>query len=96
VPSLDERPWIPSIVGAGSLVSAQTSFGTFAVLPDHVVLGAQVGSMLMDIANNGWTVTAADRMQAPLSTTTTIDLVQARERFALHADALQQVDKILE
>jgi hypothetical protein len=35
-------------------------------------------------------------VQAPLSTTTTVDLVQVRERFSLQQNALAQVDRILE
>lgn len=96
LPGLDERPWLPTIVGAASLVSPQHSFGTFAVLPDHAALGAQAASLLMDIAADGWTLDAATSVQLPLSTTTTMDLVQVKERFALQQDALQQVDRILE
>jgi hypothetical protein len=96
LPGLDERPWLPTIVGAASLVSAQHSFGTFAVLPDHVGLGSQAATMLMDIAADDWKIDQETRVQLPLSTTTTIDLVQAKERFALQQDALQQVDRILE
>jgi hypothetical protein len=96
VVGLDERPWMPTIVGAASLVSARSNLGTFAVLPDHVALGAQAASMLLDVAESGWQVTEDDRIQLPLSTTTTIDLVQTRERFKLQPDALQRVDRILE
>ena len=39
---VNEQPWIPTIVGAGSLVSAHGSFGDIAILPDlNVGLGAQ-------------------------------------------------------
>lgn len=96
IPGLDERPWLPTIVGAASLVSAKSSFGTFAVLPDHVALGSQAGSLLLDIAGEGWKVDDNSAIQLPLSTTTTIDLNQAKERFTLQRDALQQVDRILE
>jgi hypothetical protein len=96
VVGLDERPWLPTIVGAASLVSARSNLGTFAVLPDHVALGAQAASMLLDLAENDWQMTEEDSIQLPLSTTTTIDLVQTRERFALQKDALQRVDRILE
>jgi hypothetical protein len=96
LPGLDERPWLPTIVGAASLVSPQHSFGTFAVLPDHLALGAQAAGLLLDIAAEGWRLDAGTSVQLPLSTTTTIDLVQVRERFALQEDALQQVDRILE
>jgi hypothetical protein len=96
LPGLDERPWIPTIVGAGSLVSPQRSFGTFAVLPDHVALGAQAASLLLDLADNQWKVEPSRGIQLPLSTTTTIDLLQVKERFVMRNDALQQVDRILE
>jgi hypothetical protein len=96
IPGLDERPWLPSIVGAASLVSARSNLGTFAVLPDHAALGAQAASMLLDIADNHWRVDGGPTIQQPLSTTTTIDLVQTRERFALQRGALSLVDRILE
>lgn len=96
LPGLDERPWKPTIVGAASLVSATHSFGTFAVLPDHLALGSQAANLLLDIAADGWTVQANAVVQLPLSTTTTMDLVQVRERFALRSNALEQVDRILE
>lgn len=95
LPALNERPWSPTIVGAASLVSAAQNFGTFAVLPDHTALGVQAASLMFDIADNGWSVERGDP-QLPLSTTVTVDLVQARERFVLRADALKQVDRILE
>jgi len=96
IPGLDERPWLPSIVGAASLVSARSNLGTFAVLPDHVALGSQAASMLLDIADDDWHVESGRHVELPLSTTTTIDLVQTHERFTLKKDALQQVDRILQ
>jgi ABC-type uncharacterized transport system substrate-binding protein len=96
LPGLDERPWLPTIVGAASLVSAGSNFGTFAVLPDHTALGAQAASMLLDIAEDDWQVDEGARIQLPLSTTTTIDLVQTRERFKIQPNALKQVDRISE
>lgn len=96
LPGLDERPWVPTIVGAGSLVSPTQSFGTFAVLPDHVALGSQAASMLLDMADGGWKLAQGSPVQLPLSTTTTIDLNQIKERFVMQTDALQQVDRILE
>jgi len=96
VPGINERPWLPTIVGAASLVSPQESFGTFAVLPDHTALGVQAAGLLFDLADNDWQVPSDAQVQLPLSTTTSVDIVQARERFALRADALSQVDRILE
>jgi hypothetical protein len=96
IPGLNERPWSPAIVGAASLVSPGQSFGTFAVLPDHTALGSQAANLLYDIADNGWSLPEGTEIQPPLSTTTSVDLVQAKERFELRADALQKVDRVLE
>ncbi len=93
---LNEPRWVPTIVGAASLVSPSQSFGTFAVLPDHTALGAQAANLLLDIADNDWVLPNSGATQLPLSTTTTVDLTQARERFALRPSALAQVDKVLE
>jgi hypothetical protein len=93
---LNEPRWVPTIVGAASLVSPTQSFGTFAVLPDHTALGAQAANLLLDIAENDWVLPNSGATQLPLSTTTTVDLTQARQRFALRPSALAQVDKVLE
>lgn len=95
LPGLDERPWVPAIVGAGSLVSAGRSFGTFAVLPDHVALGSQAAGMLLDIADSDWQLDSSF-VQLPLSTTTIMDLSQVKERFTMRDDALEQVDRIVD
>jgi hypothetical protein len=96
LPGLNERPWSPTIVGAASLVSPLQSFGTFAVLPDHAALGAQAASLVFDIADNGWALPPDQQTQLPVSTTTTLDLAQVRERFSLRNDALRQVDRVLD
>jgi hypothetical protein len=93
---LNEPPWVPTIVGAASLVSPNQSFGTFAVLPDHTALGSQAANLMLDIADNDWQLPGSSATQLPLSTTTTVDLSQAKERFALRPSALAQVDKVLE
>jgi hypothetical protein len=94
VPGLAERPFIPTIVGARSLVSAEGSFGTFAVLPDHTAFGAQAAEILFQTAENGWAL-ADTHIQLPVSTTTIMDLAQAQGQLTLRADALSQVDVIL-
>ena len=96
LPGLNERPYKPAIVGAASLVSTIQSFGTFAVLPDHTALGVQTANRVFDLADAEFRLEPGDDVDLPLSTTTTVDLVQARERFALRQDALEQVDHILE
>jgi hypothetical protein len=96
LPGLNERRWVPAIVGVASLVSPAQSFGTFAVLPDHTALGVQAANLVFDIAANGWALPTGARVEPPLSTTTSVDLTQVRERFELRTDALTQVDRILE
>lgn len=95
LPGLNERPWRPAIVGAESLVAAELSFGTFAVLPDHTELGMQAANVIFDIADEGWVLPDTYRTQEPLSTKTTLDLVQVKERFHLLPDALAHVDRVL-
>jgi putative ABC transport system substrate-binding protein len=94
-PGVSERPFIPTIVGAAPLVSPVQSFGTFAMLPDHTALGVQAASLLFDLADADWILESTARAQLPLSTTTSIDLVQAREHFVLREGALTQVDRIV-
>ncbi|MBN1609587.1 MAG: twin-arginine translocation signal domain-containing protein [Polyangiaceae bacterium] len=96
LPGLNEKPWRPTIVGAASLVSASQSFGTFAVLPDHRELGTQTANLLFEIADRGWALPPDPTTQLPLSTITTVDVVQARERFLLRRDALAKVDRTIE
>jgi hypothetical protein len=96
LPGLNERPWRPVIVGAASLVSASKHFGTFAVLPDHTALGVQAANLIFEIKDRGWKLPSTEDTQLPLSTTTTVDLFQAKERFALRDDAFAQVDRIIE
>lgn len=95
LPGLNERPWRPTIVGAESLVEAQLSFGTFAVLPDHTELGMQAANVMFDIADQGWKLPEGYPTQEPLSTKTTLDLAQAKERFHLLPDAQLLVDQVL-
>jgi hypothetical protein len=96
LPGLNERPWVPAIVGAPPLVSPGSGFGTFAVLPDHTALGAQTANIILDLADNRWELPDDADVQLPLSTTATIDLVQVRDRFVLRPDALLKVDRVLQ
>ncbi len=96
LPGLNERPWRPTIVGAASLVSAGQSLGTFAVLPDHTALGIQTANVIFDIADKGFLLAAGGATELPVSTTTTIDLAQVRERFVLREGAMAQVDRVVE
>lgn len=92
---LNERPFRPTIVGAASLISSAHAFGTFALLPDHVALGAQTASLVFDMEAESWAIDAERLPDLPLSTTTIIDYAMASERFQLRKDALEQVDVIV-
>src|SRR5690606_11630297 len=94
LPGIDERPWVPTLVGAASLVSSARSFGTFAVLPDHTALGVQAANLVYEIASAGFRLPEDGEVELPLSTTTIVDLSQARERFRLKPGALGQVDHV--
>ncbi|MFT3923914.1 MAG: hypothetical protein QM778_15380 [Myxococcales bacterium] len=91
---LNQRPWIPTIVGVSSLMSADGPFGDVAFLPDHVALGTQAADILFDAMDNGWQLTSHD-LQLPVSTTTVMDLPRVREHYQLRKGALSQVDVIL-
>jgi hypothetical protein len=65
-------------------------------LPDHTALGSQAANMVLDIADNDWKLAQGSILQLPLSTQTTVDLRQVKERFSMQSDALQQIDRILE
>jgi putative ABC transport system substrate-binding protein len=94
LPELNAPPWRPTIVGVASLVSATTSLGTLAVLPDHAALGIQAANLVYDIADDDWNIRDGSA-QLPLSTNTAVDLRQASERFELKVGALAQVDKVV-
>jgi hypothetical protein len=95
LPGFNERPFRPTLVGASSLVSAAQSFGTLALVPDHTALGAQAAELLFEVADNDWTLPRGSLPELPLSTTATLDVAQANERFALRSDALSYVDHII-
>jgi hypothetical protein len=91
---VNERPWIPTIVGVESLMTANGPLGDFAFLPDHVALGTQTASILFDAMDRGWQLANHD-LQLPVSTTTVMDLQRVREHYTLREGALAQVDVIL-
>ena len=96
LPGLTQSPRIPALVGAASLVSAKSSFGTFAVLPDHTALGVQAASLIYDVLDENAAIEADAHAVLPLSVVTILDLGQARDRLQLRADAVKLVDRILE
>jgi ABC-type uncharacterized transport system substrate-binding protein len=95
LPGFNERPFRPTLVGASSLVSATQSFGTLALVPDHTALGTQTAELLFEVSDGGWSLPRGSWPELPVSTTATLDLAQANERFALRSDALSHIDHIV-
>jgi hypothetical protein len=85
---------VPVIVGAAPLVSPQSPFGTFAVLPDHEALGVQAANLILDLAEEGWNA-GEHPVELPLATTSMLDVARAREQFGLRDGALKQVDMVV-
>ncbi|MBF0227760.1 MAG: hypothetical protein HQK76_20115 [Desulfobacterales bacterium] len=85
----------PIIVGIEVLVKPQLKFATFAVVPDHVELGAQAGRLVIDIMDNEW---RTDKMGIvlPYSVQKILNYQQSKEIFKLKENFKYKVDKILE
>jgi hypothetical protein len=93
-PQLDALA-VPVIVGAAPLVNQQSSFGTFAVLPEHPDLGVQGANLILDLADAGWNADAHP-IELPVSTINVLDVAQAREKFGLRDGAVDRVDRRVE
>jgi hypothetical protein len=86
---------LPVVVGSASLVSAEASFGTFAVAPDLDALGVQAAELLYEIAEDDWS--AEDHpMELPISTVTVVNMRQVRKVFGLRKGAMERIDKAIE
>lgn len=85
----------PVIVGVETLVNPKLSFGTFAVIPDHLELGRQLAEKILEISNSNFDV-GNGTVNQPLSVIKTINLRQARKFLNLGTDGLGSVDKVLE
>jgi ABC-type uncharacterized transport system substrate-binding protein len=85
---------IPVVVGVPNLVDPSEAFGTLAVVPDDEALGLQAANLILDMAENGWNV-SAHPIELPLSVKTVVDIKQVRERFGLRQGALQRIDQAL-
>ncbi len=95
VPGMNENPWLPVIVGAAPLVAPGANFGTFALVPDHPSLGAQLANMIFNLSDEDWILSETVAVEVPVSTVSTMDYGQATERLALRPDAVQKIDRVL-
>ncbi len=95
--------WIPFqrksktavIVGVSALVNPDLNFGTFAVLPDNISLGAQAAEFILEIMDNDWDVDAGFT-QPPISVYQAINYRQSKELFNVEKSSLGEIDQILE
>lgn len=102
-PEIIKEVWIPLInkhrkpvmVGVETLVNPKLSFGTFAVLPDHVELGRQLAEKILEISDSGFKLEAG-AVDQPLSVIKTVNMRQARTFLDVGTARLGSVDKILE
>jgi len=84
----------PIIAGADVLVEPKLKFGTFAVIPDHLRLGAQAADIVFDVMENAWQV-GDQEIEPPRSVYKTINFKQAKRLLKVDEDDLTNIDKIL-
>lgn len=85
----------PIIAGVEVLVQPRFRFGTFAVIPDSMELGAQAADMIYSIRDNNWKVND-NEIRQPRSVYKIINMEQARRLFRIDKEKLNNVDKVLE
>ncbi len=85
----------PIIAGVEVLVQPRFRFGTFAVIPDPMELGAQAADMIYNIRKNNWKVND-NEIKQPRSVYKIINMEQAQRLFRIDREQLNNVDKVLE
>jgi hypothetical protein len=102
-PSFLTMVWIPQvkkyrkpvIVGIEALANPDLDFGTLAVLPDHVALGVQAASLLLDARKNKWKVRSG-AVEPSLSVYKILNFRQARTWYNVPKDRCKEIDKFLQ
>ena len=102
-PGIVENGWLPALerfrkpvlVGVENFVSAQSHFGTFAILPDHYGLGVQAAGMLLRLKDDEWDIEGPAKVEQPLSVYKVLNLEQARKTSKVNEAALVEVDKVI-
>lgn len=85
----------PIITGVDSLVAPKFDFGTFAVIPDPIRLGAQAAEIVFEALDNDWELETGT-VNPPLSVYKIINLEQAERLYQVDQQKLQNmVDKVL-
>lgn len=84
----------PVFVGVEILVQPKFEFGTFAVIPDPLELGAQAAEMVFEIMDAGWEVEENGAVP-PRSVYKIINFEQADRLFDVDDEKLASINKIL-
>ena len=98
-----QKGWLPAlnkyrkpvVVGVGSLVSPNFSFGNFGVLPDHVALGVQAANIIFELADADWQLDS-EELEFPLAVEKVLLVDFARKNFDLKEESLGQIDRLIE
>ena len=102
-PSMISGGWLPGlrrlklpvIVGVAPILDPRLGFGTLGVLPDHSSLGAQVATMILDLADNEWQL-GSEGFEVPASVVNTVNMVSAGRLVELDEERLTKFDKVLD
>jgi hypothetical protein len=102
-PSMISGGWLPGlrgmklpvIVGVAPILDPRLGFGTLGVLPDHSSLGEQAATMILDLSENEWEL-SAEEFEVPASVVNTVNSVSARRLVEMDEDRLTKFDKVLD
>lgn len=86
---------IPSIVGVETLVQPKLQFGTLAVLPDPIGLGAQAANLIYEMEENQWRI-EKNRVDKPLSVIQIWNSSMGEKVAQPRPDIEKLVDKVLQ
>ena len=98
-----QKIWLPSlrahakpvVVNSPKLVAPQVRFGMFAVLPDHVALGARAAEQILDLKADAWRVSGGEVATA-VSVRKVLLLSIQDDHLALRAGVHRQMDQVIE
>ena len=86
---------IPLLVGVRALVGRDLDFGTFAVLPENINLGAQVAELLFEIEENQWSAVGVG-VQYPISVTKILNLSQLKSMGDVTGVRTEEIDEVID
>jgi len=87
------RAHIPVLVGVENLANPDLNFGTIAILPDNIELGAQAADLVYEAKSNNWSWTP--RKFPPLSIYKVLNYRQANKCLKIKESELNHFDKLL-